>query len=175
MKVFVGWVVRSWGLDGSMIVSVPVSRLAPKSGDEVFFEREGVTCLGIRNVVASRPYGTGGTFCNRQLLRVSGICSPDDVETVRGCAVMRELATLPERVFLNEQLIGSSVITMSDDGSRLFFGTVTAVIPAGGSYRLLAVRRTNGEALIPFVRDVVCSVDTDARTIVVRRVDGVTA
>lgn len=88
---------------------------------------------------------------------------------------MRDIADLPEGVYLNEQLIGSAVICEGNDFSGDLFGFVESIIATKGRYRLLSVRREGGEVLVPFVKSVVVSVDPNARTIRVRRVDGVTA
>lgn len=73
-----------------------------------------------------------------------------------------ELQPLPDGTYYHYDLIGMAVATA--DGAEL--GEVNEIL-ATGANDVLVIEGESGEALVPLIADVVKSVDTDARRIVI--------
>ena len=78
---------------------------------------------------------------------------------------------LPEGEFWPHQLIGAEVLT--DTGRSL--GTLREVVHTNANDVWVARDDGGAESLVPALRDVIVSVDTGARRVVVREVPGLTA
>ena len=104
------------------------------------------------------------------LVRFDGVTTANDAEALIGCGVAVPRAQLPPpgpSALYHVDLIGCAVHTT--DGELL--GTVEELIVTG-SNDVCVVRGAGREVLIPLVADVIATLDTAARTIVVRPVPG---
>ena len=104
------------------------------------------------------------------LLKVRGIDSIDDAETLRNAVVLiepRNAVTLPDNEFYIHDLIGCEVVT--SHGRVL--GPLTSVLknPANDVY---VIGSGKSEILLPAVRDVVVEVNLDLRRITVNPTPG---
>jgi 16S rRNA processing protein RimM len=117
-----------------------------------------------RRVLASRPHK------RFVLVSLEGVDSADDAEALIGCSVAVARADLPPldpASVYHVDLIGCAVRTTSGEA----LGTVQELIVTG-SNDVCVVRGGGREVLIPLVADVIASLDTSARTIVVHPLPG---
>lgn len=117
-----------------------------------------------RRVLASRPHK------HFVLVTLEGVATANDAEALMGCGVAVPRADLPPAgpaAVYHIDLIGCEVRTTA--GETL--GTVREVIVTG-SNDVCVVRGGGREVLIPLVADVIASLDTAARTIVVHPLPG---
>lgn len=131
--------------------------------DEVLLRR-GDGDVAPRRVLASRRHKRFA------LLRLEGVTTANDAEALVGSAVGVRRAQLPPAgpaAAYHVDLIGCAVRTT--DGDAL--GTVEDVIVTG-SNDVCVVRSGGREVLIPVIADVIASLDTAARTIVVHPLPG---
>jgi 16S rRNA processing protein RimM len=117
-----------------------------------------------RRLVAVRPHK------QFLLLQLDGVATADDAEALIGCrvAVPRAVLPAPEPASVyHVDLVGCDVRTT--DGVVL--GSVCEVLVTG-SNDVCVVRGTGREYLIPLVADVIATLDTGARAIVVHPLPG---
>ncbi len=161
-----GRVVKAHGLGGEVVVDVrtdaPERRFAPGA---VLGARHRDGTAGILTVQGSRPHG------GRLLLAFEGVTGRDQAEALRGTlltvAPPDEQPADPDE-FHDSQLEGLAVELT--DGSAV--GTVADVVHGPGG-ELLAVRRPGGAVvLVPFVREIVPTVDVGAGRIVLTPPEG---
>ncbi len=167
MDLVVGRVARPHGIRGELVVDVrtdePDRRFVVGTGLVALLrggERRPVT------LVAARPHGA------RLLVGVDGVEDRDTAESLRGALLVIDSAELPPPAdpeeFYDHQLEGLAVHLA--DGT--FVGVVTEVLHGPGGELLVIERDGGGEALVPFVMDIVPSVDLDAGRLVLTPPDG---
>lgn len=160
----VGEIVAPFGLSGEMKV-----RLDTDFPDR--FGRLKQVCLRRPDAIG-RLYDVTGTRPHKGqiLLRLQGVSSIDDAETLRNNLVQIrsfEAVRLPENEFYIHDLIGCEVVT--DVGRSL--GLVTNVL-RGAANDVYIVGSGKEELLLPAIRDVIQSVNLDARRITVTPTPG---
>lgn len=170
MELVVGRVLKPHGIRGELVTEVrtdsPDERFAPGA---VLVGRLGrgreATDRQV-TVEAARPHS------GRLLLRIAGVQDREGAEELRGMLLLIDSASLPDPEdpdeFHDHQLIGLAAHDTS--GERL--GDVVDVLhtPAG---ELLSVRLVGGgEALVPFVAEIVPEVDTARRRCVISPPEG---
>lgn len=154
-----GRVLRPWGLQGDLKVeslSDFPDRFAP--GARLWL-------LGAERRVEQSRWQKGALF-----LKLAGVDDATAAERLRGALLETpetDLRPLPPDEYYNHQLIGLSVRSTTGDD----LGTVQEVLPTGGNAVLVA-RGAGGETLLPFIHQVVRSVDISAGQIVVQLVEG---
>ena len=113
----------------------------------------------------------GARLHKRQiLLKVRGIGSIDDAETLRGAMVQiqaDDAIRLPENEYYIHDLMGCEVVTM--EGRVL--GPLTSVL-AGPANDVYVIGRGKAEILLPAIRDVVVKVDLAHRRVTVNPTPG---
>lgn len=117
-----------------------------------------------RRVISSRPHK------HFVLVTMEGVSSANDADALVGCGVAVPRADLPPleaQAVYHIDLIGCAVHTTGGE----LLGTVREVIVTG-SNDVCVVRGGGREVLIPMTADVIASLDTAARTIVVHPVPG---
>ncbi|HEX2297615.1 MAG TPA: ribosome maturation factor RimM [Pseudonocardiaceae bacterium] len=152
----VGRVGRPHGLRGEVTVQVrtdsPEQRFIPGA-------RLGVSPGRTLTVAAARPHA------GALLVRFDGVSDRAAAAELRGALLTIDVADLPElddpEEYYDHQLEGLAAV--GPDGAVL--GTVRAVVHAPAS-DLLVVETAGGEALVPFVRDIVSTVDLDSGRVV---------
>ncbi|AHI00671.1 hypothetical protein KALB_7313 [Kutzneria albida DSM 43870] len=163
----VGRVVKPHGIRGELVVDVrtdsPEERFAP-GAVLLTRSREGVT--GTVTIAAARPHA------GRLLVVFDGVVGRDAAEAQRGLLLLVDAAELaptedPDE-FYDHELEGLAVLTA--DGDRV--GEVIEVLHGPGG-ELLAVRREGGgELLVPFVREIVPTVDVAGGRVVIDPPEG---
>ena len=163
----VGRVVKPHGIRGELVVDVrtdsPEERFTPGA---VLATRARDGASGTITIAAARPH-TG-----RLLVTFEGVAGRDAAEAMRGLLLLVDAADLapsddPEE-FYDHELEGLEVVDVQ--GNRV--GVVTEVLHTAGS-DLLSVRRPDGgEALVPFVADIVPTVDVAAGRVIVDPPEG---
>ena len=165
MDLVVGRIGRPHGIRGELTVEVrtddPETRFAPGAVLRTEpAERGPVTVEEVR----SRPGGLVVAF--------AGIADRTAAEALRGTVLVVDSESLPPLADAEEwydhQLIGLAAVT--PDGARL--GELTEVVHRPGS-DLLVVRDLDGrEHLVPFVREIVPTVDVPGGRVVVTAPEG---
>lgn len=163
----VGRVVKPHGIRGELVVDVhtdsPEERFVPGA---VLATRARNGASGTVTIAAARPH-TG-----RLLVTFEGVAGRDAAEAMRGLLLLVDAADLaptgdPEE-FYDHELEGLEVVDVQ--GNRV--GVVIEVLHTAGS-ELLAVRRPDGgEALVPFVTEIVPTVDVAAGRVIVDPPEG---
>jgi 16S rRNA processing protein RimM len=166
--VLVGRVVKPQGRHGEVVVEPFTDRadrfptlaraFVPAPGGES------------REVRVERCWPHKGRF----VLKLRGIDSIDDAETMRGAELRiaeSELLALPEGSYYYHQLVGLQV----DDERGTAIGVVESVMETGAETRVLVVRGPEGETLLPFAEAFVKGVDLGRGRIVAERPEYVVA
>jgi 16S rRNA processing protein RimM len=172
-ELLVGVIVRAHGLRGEVVVDVrtdyPDQRFAAGS---VLTARHPTRSPGALTVEAARPHG------GRLLVSFIGCADRDAAEALRGTMLLVDAGRLPagdgpgddsdDDEFHDTQLEGLAVVL--DDGTPV--GTVRSVAHPPGNDLLVVAREGRPDALVPFVREIVPTVDLAAATITLTPPDG---
>ena len=152
-RLLAGEIGKPHGISGEVYV-------VPISDDPTRFEAGSVLQRdsGELVVASSRRHGT------RLLVKFEGVNSRDDAETLRGPLFVPavEARPLDEDEFWPHDLVGAALVGL--DGRR--YGSVRSVVP-GSAQDLLVIDTPRGERMVPFVKDIVRSVEIDAGRVVV--------
>lgn len=163
----VGRVVKPHGIRGELVVDVhtdsPEERFAVGSVLETR-SRDGAS--GTVTITAARPH-TG-----RLLVTFEGVVGREAADAMRGLLLLVDASELPPTEdpdeFHDHELEGLEVVDVR--GNRV--GVVAEVLHTAGT-DLLAVRREGGvEALVPFVTQIVPTVDVAGGRVVVDPPEG---
>lgn len=162
--VAVGRITRAHGIRGEVAV-LPLSQVESRfdPGSELLLEGLERTLT----VAASKPHRHG------LLVRFDEVSDRDEAEALHGRYLFvpaSEVPPLPEGEFWPHQLLGCEIVT---EGGRSL-GPIREIVrtPANDVW---VAEGTDGEALVPALKDVVAKVDLDARRVVVREIAGLTA
>jgi 16S rRNA processing protein RimM len=159
MQLVVGRIGRAHGVKGEVAVEVrtddPDRRFAAGSS-----LRTDPVERGPLTVVRSRPHS------GRLLVLFQGVADRDAAESLRGTLLTVDSADSqplddPDE-FYDHELMGLAVVTL--DGSPV--GEVTDVLHPPGPDLLVVGREDGGEVLVPFVRDIVPTIDVPAGRLV---------
>ena len=166
--LLVGIVLRAHGLRGELVVDVrtdsPQERFAPGA----VLQRAGAdgAGLGVLTVEAARPHS------GRLLVRFVEAPDRDAAEALRGSRLLVDPAALPPPddpdEFHVHQLEGLSVELA--DGTAV--GTVREIVHGPGGELLVLARPDAPDALVPFVRAIVPTVDLDGGRVVLDPPEG---
>lgn len=160
--VLIGRVVKPQGRRGEVVVE-PFSDRPDRFGSlrRAFVAGEDGSPREVR-VKSSWPHK------GRFVLKIEGVDSIDDAETLRGRELRigeDELEALPEGSFYHHQIAGLRV--EDEQGSAL--GVVDAVMETGAAAPVLVIRGADGEMLVPFASRFVRAVDLQRSRIVLVR------
>ncbi|HEX4360303.1 MAG TPA: ribosome maturation factor RimM [Pseudonocardia sp.] len=163
MTVVVGRIGRAHGLTGEVSVLVrtdsPEQRFAPGTVFELG--------AGRRLTVAGTRWHKGAL-----LVRLDGVADRDAAELLRGELLTIDAAELPlpedPDEFHDHQLVGLRAELA--DGALV--GAVTDVVHGPAGELLVVAREGAADALVPFVRDIVPTVDLAAGRLVLTPPDG---
>jgi 16S rRNA processing protein RimM len=151
----VGRVVKPHGVHGELMVnpSTDSADLRFAVGSVLFVTSRDGAVLRSLTVTAARPH-TG-----RLLVCFEGVDGRDAAEELRGAPLCADPVDLPPiedpDEFYDHQLEGLAVVTVS--GAEV--GTVREVMHGASGELLVVDREDGGEALVPFVRQIVPEVD----------------
>ncbi|MDT0308198.1 ribosome maturation factor RimM [Streptomyces sp. DSM 44917] len=161
MDVVVARIGRAHGIKGEVSVEVrtdePETRLAP-----------GAVLVTDPPAVGPLTVTGGRVHSGRLLLRFAGVDTRTAAEALRNTLLIAEVDPdeLPEdpEEYYDHQLIGLEAVT--PEGAVL--GAVTEVAHLPGQDLLVVARPGGGEAMVPFVAEIVPEVDLAARRAVVQ-------
>ena len=170
MELVVGRVVKAHGVRGELVVEVrtdspeerfvPGARLVGRTGRGRTAADRDVT------VEAARDHS------GRLLVRLVGVTDRDSADALRGMLLLVDSEALPEPEdpdeFHDHQLVGLRVRDTS--GSEI--GEVVEIVHTPGGELLTVRLQDGGEALVPFVTDIVPEVDLGAGTCVIDPPEG---
>jgi 16S rRNA processing protein RimM len=157
--ILVGAVARAHGLAGEVVVDVwseAPERFEP--GRSLTARLAGVTREMV--IQSARPFG------ERLLVRFQGISNRTEAEALRGADLTiarRDVGRPPEGTHYRFELVGLRVRTV--EGRHL--GSVADVF-ATGSNDVIVVRGGRAEILLPYLTDVVLTVDLEQGEMVVQ-------
>jgi 16S rRNA processing protein RimM len=159
----VGRIVKPHGVRGELVVDVSTDSVDLRFavGSVLFVTaRDGAVTRSL-TVTAARPH-TG-----RLLVRFEGVDGRAAAEELRGAPLSAEIGDLPPiddpDEFYDHQLEGLAVVTVAGDA----VGTVREVVHGAGGELLVVARDGGGEALVPFVRQIVPDVDVPGGRVVI--------
>ncbi|TDE14120.1 ribosome maturation factor RimM [Jiangella asiatica] len=160
MIVTVGRIGRAHGVRGEVTVEVRTDTPDERFADGAVLATE-PAARGPLTVLASRWHS------GRLLVRFDAVTDRTSAELLRGTMLLAEIAadarTGDPDEFFDHQLVGLTVVTV--DGDEL--GAVREVVHAPGQDLLAVARPDGGEALVPFVTEIVPEVDLGASRVVV--------
>lgn len=170
MELVVGRVVKSHGVRGELVVEVrtdsPEDRFA--SGTRL------VGRLGRGRTAVDRPVTieAARNHSGRLLVRLVEVADRDSADALRGMLLLVDSEQLPDNddpdEFHDHQLVGLSVL--DTEGVRL--GEVVEIMHTAAGELLSITLDAGGEALIPFVTEIVPEVDIASRTCVIDPPEG---
>lgn len=158
----VGRIVKPHGIRGELVVDTMTDSAEHRfaEGSVLFVTARDGSPERTLTVTAARPH-TG-----RLLVRFEGVGDRDAAEALRGVVLSANATELPPiddpDEFYDHQLEGLAVLTVA--GAAV--GTVREVAHGAGGDLLVVDRDGGGEALIPFVRQIVPEVDVPGGRIV---------
>jgi 16S rRNA processing protein RimM len=166
MDVVVGRVAKAHGITGELAIDVrtdsPELRFA--LGQKIQAKLRDGTSRSL-TVSAARPHA------GRLLVRFEEVVTRDVAESLRGTLLLGSTDDLPPTgdpdEFYDHELEGLTAELV--DGTKI--GTVKEILHGPGG-ELLVVIRDNGEALIPFVREIVPTVDVRGGRVVIDPPEG---
>lgn len=170
MELVVGRVVKSHGVRGELVVEVrtdsPEERFAPGAR---LLGRAGRGRTAVdRDVVVEAARDHSG----RLLVRLAGVADRDSADALRGMLLLVDSDELPSPEdpdeFHDHQLVGLRVLDTA--GSDL--GEVVEVVHTPGGELLSITLADGGEALVPFVTEIVPEVDLESGTCVIDPPEG---
>lgn len=158
----VGRIVKPHGIRGELVVDVRTDSADVRFADgAVLFvtSRDGEPVRPL-TVAATRPH------IGRLLVRFEGVDGREDAEALRGVVLSAPADDLPPiedpDEFYDHQLEGLAVHTVAG----ALVGTVREVVHGAGGDLLVVDRDGGGEALVPFVRQIVPEVDVHGGRVV---------
>jgi 16S rRNA processing protein RimM len=157
-RLLAGEVGKPHGLSGEVYV-VPISDEPSRFRAGSTLEREDGSSL---TITSSHVHG------NRLLVRFEGIADRNAAEGLRGPLYIgsEQVRELEEGEYWLHDLTGSAVMVGDEE-----VGVVEELVP-GAAQDLLRVRTSKGDRFVPFVAEIVLSVDTQAKRIVIDPPEG---
>ena len=170
MELVVGRVVKSHGVRGELVVEVRTD--SPEERFAVGTRLVGRVGRGDRATDRDVTIEAARQHSGRLLVRLEGVGDRDTADALRGMLLLVDSDALedPEDPdeYYDHQLVGLRVLESS--GATL--GEVTEIVHTAAG-ELLAIRLADGgDALVPFVSEMVPEVDLVARTCVIDPPEG---
>lgn len=170
MELVVGRVVKSHGVRGELVVEVRTD--SPEERFAVGTRLVGRVGRGDRATDRDVTIEAARQHSGRLLVRLEGVGDRDTADALRGMLLLVDSDALgdPEDPdeYYDHQLVGLRVL----DTSGATLGEVTEIVHTAAG-ELLAIRLADGgDALVPFVSEMVPEVDIVARTCVIDPPEG---
>lgn len=170
MELVVGRVVKSHGVRGELVVEVRTD--SPEERFAVGTRLVGRVGRGDRATDRDVTIEAARQHSGRLLVRLEGVGDRDTADALRGMLLLVDSDALgdPEDPdeYYDHQLVGLRVL----DTSGATLGEVTEIVHTAAG-ELLAIRLADGgDALVPFVSEMVPEVDLVARTCVIDPPEG---
>ena len=161
----VAQVLKSNGTDGELVMGF--REIAPEDinlNEPVFIIFDGLPVPFYIESFAKR----GNT---KALVRLTDICSMEDVEEISGKAVYVSSDSIPEMTLEEDgyaALVGWMVLTPTEDGDGLIeVGEIADFMDIPNNPRL-AVETVNGEVILPLHEDFILSLDPEYQEIIMQ-------
>ena len=170
MELVVGRVVKSHGIRGELVVEVrtdsPEERFAPGT---LLIGRTG---RGVSATDREVTIETARNHSGRHLVHLAGVADRDTADGLRGMLLLVDSDSLPDPEdpdeFHDHQLAGLRVL----DTAGAHLGEVSEIVHTAAG-ELLSIRLEDGsEALVPFVSEMVPTVDLAGGTCVIDPPEG---
>jgi 16S rRNA processing protein RimM len=165
MQLVVGRIAKAHGIGGEVAVDIHTDDPDTRFADGARLDTEPAE-RGPLSVTEARWHS------GRLLVRFEGITDRTAAEGLRGTLLVADSATsLPpddEDEFWDHDLLG--VTAVATDGTVI--GTVTDVLHPAGTDLLVIKREDDSEVLVPFVAEIVPTVDLGARRVTVDPPEG---
>ncbi|MFC4617321.1 ribosome maturation factor RimM [Camelliibacillus cellulosilyticus] len=163
----VGKIVNTHGIKGEVRV---ISRT---DFPEERYQSGSVLYVGKNRDSEKMPLTVSGYRRHKQfdLLTFDGLASINEVEHLKGLNLYvseNQLHELADHEYYYHEIIGCQVF--SEDGSEL--GKIAEILAPGANDVWVVKRKGKKDLLIPYIEDVVKSVDTEAKKVVVHLMDG---
>jgi 16S rRNA processing protein RimM len=166
--LLVGVVVRPHGLRGELVVEVrtdsPEERFSP--GVVLIRRSADGGDAGRLTVEAARPHS------GRLLVRFVEAADRDAAETLRGSRLLVEIADLPPTGDPDEFHVHQLEGLAAELADGTVIGTVREIAHGPGGELLVVARPDAPDALVPFVRAIVPTVDLDGGRLVITPPEG---
>lgn len=166
--LLVGVVVRPHGLHGELVVEVrtdsPAERFTP--GAVLMRAAADGVPAGVLTVEASRPHS------GRLLVRFAEAADRDAAEGLRGARLLIDSAALPPPGDPDEFHVHQLEGLRAELADGAVVGTVREVVHGPGGELLVVARPEQPDALVPFVREIVPTVDLDGGRVVLTPPEG---
>lgn len=170
MEIIIGKVLRTKNLDGSLVIYLFSDKLLCQKDDILFFEKQ-FQKFGPYNVTNNQFY----KFYNNQkiyILKLKEIDSFEKAKSLRSAYIIKNYDFLPENIFIKNDLIKSKVVIKD---SNKIIGEIVDAIRVKNNYYLLLVKSFHkGEIFIPFIKEIIHSVNVSEKFVYVNLIDGVT-
>ncbi len=161
--LLIGTIGAPFGVRGQVKLLTITSRPEHLRRLKTVFIGDEQTPVGLRRVIEHKP--------NVLILSLSGVDDRAAADELRGAEVfIREADAAPldaDEYFLHD-LPGLEVETTAGQP----IGTVKEVLETGANEVLVVARPEGGEVLIPMIHDVVKSLDTTAKRLVIEPIEG---
>ena len=102
------------------------------------------------------------------LLKFKHLNSINDVEKFKGCALLVSADELDENEFYYFEIIGCQVVTTDDE----VIGEISEILETGANDVWVVKRPGQKDALIPYIEDVVKSVDIESKKVTINVLEG---
>jgi 16S rRNA processing protein RimM len=160
LQLVVGRIGRAHGVTGEVAVAVRTDDPDSRFADGRVLRTDPAD-RGPLTIAGSRWHS------GRLLITFAGVSGRSAAESLAGTALVVDTDDLPElsdpEEYYDHQLVGLSAV----DTAGTALGTVADVIHGPGSDLLAITRTDGGEALVPFVRAIVPTVDITAGQVVI--------
>ncbi|HVT21090.1 MAG TPA: ribosome maturation factor RimM [Mycobacteriales bacterium] len=164
MQLVVGRIAKAHGIAGEVVVEVRTDD--PEHRYTVGAALDTDPARDAPLTIAAARWHSG-----RLLVRFEGVGDRNAAEALRGTLLVAESDTSragDDDDFWDHDLVGLSAVTVGGEP----IGTVSAVLHPPGAALLVVDRGMRGEALVPFVRDIVPQVDIDGGRLTVDPPEG---
>ena len=171
MKLSVGKVVRTKGIDGELIIYFFTEKLCCKESDFVFFENFANTSTLQHFKIEKVYYYKTVNETKLYVIKLAEINSVEEAKKLKNCYIVKEYECLPENIYIKSELIGVDVI-LKDDNKMI--GQSVSLVDVKPGYKLLIVKKDKEEIFIPFIKEVIYKIDIRNKQIIVNKIDGIT-
>jgi 16S rRNA processing protein RimM len=165
MQLVVGRIAKAHGIGGEVSIEVRTDVPDERFAVGVLLDTDPAD-LGPLVVERSRWHS------GRLLVAFEGVADRTAAERLRGASLVVDSATSPpiddDDEYWDHDLVGLEVVSTAGE----VLGAIDDVVHPPGADLLVVRRPDGGEALVPFVRDIVTTVDMTARRAVVDPPEG---
>lgn len=160
-RIEVGQIVSAHGVKGEV-------KVYPMTDDVTRFSALKHVYLDIKGQAIPKDIEKVRCSKGMAFLKLSGIETMDKAEEYRGVYILidrKDAIKLPADSYFIFELIGCDVYEF---GSEIYYGKLTEVLKTGGNDVYVIKSEDGTEQLIPAIKDTICSVDVNAKKMLIR-------